>query len=155
MLQLSKQCAATVVMRNDLKSYSELITFQSFDERLDYLRMNGTIGEDTFGFDRVFNQKFYASYEWKRARNSAIARDLGCDMGLNDFPIIGKVLVHHINPITIKDLEESAYKLFDINNLITVSQNTHNLIHYGINRQDDIWNPREKGDTCPWTIKST
>ena len=114
-----------------MKSYSELVRLSTYEDRLSYLKENGLVGEDTFGFDRYLNQNLYKSTEWQRARNYVILRDNGCDVGLDDYPIPSKVYVHHINPIAKEDILNHADCLFDPENLICVSHETHNLIHYG------------------------
>lgn len=134
-----------------MKSYSELVRLSTYEDRLSYLKENGLVGEDTFGFDRYLNQNLYKSAEWQRARNYVILRDNGCDVGLDDYPILSQVYVHHINPITKEDILNHADSLFDPENLICVSHETHNLIHYGYEaptkREPVI---RSKNDTCPW-----
>ena len=133
------------------RTYSELITFDSYEDRFNYLRLDGLIGETTFGFDRYLNQIFYKSPEWKRTRDIIIVRDKGCDLGVEGYEIRGKILIHHINPITLEDIRNRSYKLFDPENLITTVMMTHNAIHYG----DDsllVKAPveRKPNDTCPW-----
>lgn len=135
-----------------IKSYGILQTLQTFEERFNYLKMYGAVGSDTFGFDRFINQKFYRSYEWKQIRNEVIIRDNGCDLGLIDYPIAGRIIIHHMNPITIDDIANSEDWIFDPNYLICVSHMTHNAIHYG---DDSIIKQHEpiiriKNDTCPW-----
>lgn len=135
----------------NIKTYSELITLPTFIERYNYLRLNGNIGEDTFGFDRYLNQKFYRSVEWKRIRDYVIVRDNGCDLGVEDREIMGKILIHHINPIRVKDIYYGTDFLLNPEYLVCVSHNTHNAIHYG---DEGILIPepveRTKYDTCPW-----
>ena len=135
----------------NIKTYSELITLPTFIERYNYLRLKGTIGEDTFGFDRYLNQKFYRSVEWKRVRDYVIVRDNGCDLGVEDREIMGKILIHHINPIRVKDIYYGTDFLLNPDYLICVSQNTHNAIHYG---DEGLLIPepitRTPYDTCPW-----
>lgn len=135
----------------DIKRYSELITLPTFEERYRYLRLNGRVGEDTFGFDRYLNQKFYRSLEWKRIRDQVIVRDNGCDLGIEDRMIYGKILIHHMNPITDKDIINQTDALLNPEFLICVTHTTHNAIHYG---DEDllITAPivRTKNDTCPW-----
>lgn len=133
------------------KSYSELMKLGTFKERFDYLKQDGRVGEDTFGYDRIFNQIFYTSKEWKIARNKAIARDNGLDMGVKGYDISGPIYVHHINPLTMEDIVNSSPKLFDLENLISTSRLTHTAIHYS----DDSILPQEPivrtaNDTCPW-----
>ena len=134
-----------------IKSYSELITLPTFEERYNYLRLNGIIGEDTFGFDRYLNQVFYRSSKWKRIRDQVIVRDNGCDLGIEDRTIYGKIIIHHMNPITIQDIERESAFLLNPEYLICTTLNTHNAIHYG----DEgllMLGPieRTKNDTCPW-----
>lgn len=134
-----------------IKTYSELITLPTFEERYRYLRLRGSVGEDTFGFDRYLNQKFYRSVEWKRIRDQVIIRDNGCDLGLEDRAIHGKIMIHHMNPITEKDIRYLTEILLNPEYLISVSHNTHNAIHYG---DEDLLIKapivRTKHDTCPW-----
>ena len=135
-----------------IKTYSELITFPTFEERYRYLRIGGTVGKETFGFDRYLNQKFYSSIEWKRFRRDVILRDMGCDLGIEDRQIQGIIILHHLNPIDPKDiLDKNVRVLLNPENVICVCHNTHNAIHYG----DDsllFTDPivRTKNDTCPW-----
>lgn len=114
-----------------LRSYSDLLTLTTFEERFNYLKLDGKVGSDTFGFDRFINQQFYRSNEWKRIRNQVILRDNGCDLGIEDHPIYGRIIIHHINPVTIKELIDSDEFLFNPANLICVSHDTHNALHYG------------------------
>lgn len=133
------------------KSYSELIQFDTFEERFRYLKLDGIVGETTFGFDRYLNQVFYNSPEWKRLRNQIIVRDNGCDLGVDGYLVRGKILIHHINPITIDDIKNKSTRLFDLDNLISTCQNTHNAIHYG--DESLIFTmpiERTPNDTCPW-----
>jgi len=133
------------------KSYKELIKLDSFEERYRYLRLTGHVGEDTFGWDRYLNQLLYRSQRWKQTRDKVIIRDEGCDLGMPDRPIKGRVIVHHINPLTAQDIERDSEKLYDLDNLICVSHSTHNAIHYGDESQLDILPPeRTPNDTCPW-----
>lgn len=136
-----------------IKTYSELIALPTFEERYEYLRLNGRVGEDTFGFDRYMNQNFYRSAEWRRIRDRVIVRDNGCDLAIDDRIIYGKILIHHMNPITDKDLFNLSDILLDPEYLICVSHNTHNAIHYGDGERlvkDPI--VRTKNDTCPWKL---
>ena len=136
-----------------IKTYSELIALPTFEERYKYLRLNGRVGEDTFGFDRYLNQNFYRSAEWRRIRDRVIVRDNGCDLAIDDRIIYGKILIHHMNPITDKDLFNLSDILLDPEYLICVSHNTHNAIHYGDGERlvkDPI--VRTKNDTCPWKL---
>lgn len=138
-----------------MKTYKELIRIPSFEERLKYLQLTGVVGYDTFGPDRYLNQQFYASSEWKHARQIVLARDLGCDLALSSMEIRGRVLIHHLNPITKEDIIEHADCLTDPDNLVCVSENTHNLIHYPVS--DSGIPPtvigREPGDTTLWKTR--
>ena len=134
-----------------IKTYSELILLPTFEERFKYLQLNGRVGDDTFGFDRYINQKFYRSAEWKRIRDYIIIRDSGCDLAVDGYEIHGRILIHHRNPITISDIKFSTEYLMNPDYLICVTHNTHNAIHYGDEKQI-ITGPivRTKNDTCPW-----
>lgn len=137
-------------MKN-IRSYSELSKLVTFQERFEYLRLDGIVGESTFGFDRYLNQTFYRSTEWKAVRDNVIIRDLGRDLGVEGYEIRGRILIHHLNPITVKDIEFRSHALLDPENLICVTHETHNAIHYG----DDnllirVPIERSKYDTCPW-----
>lgn len=134
------------------KSYKELSLLNSFEDRFNYLKLVGKVGVDTFGFDRYMNQQFYRSREWKNVRDYVIVRDNGCDLGISGKEITGKIYIHHINPISPDDIEHSSDNLLDPNNLICVSQETHNAIHYGDNSilEKNKVVQRVPGDTCPW-----
>jgi hypothetical protein len=116
------------------RSYSELRRLHTFEERFEYLKMNGEVGRATFGFDRWINQRFYTSYMWKRARRDVILRDNGCDLGISGYEIGGSVLIHHMNPMTSEDIVHSEEWIFDLEYLITTTHNTHNAIHFGDDR---------------------
>lgn len=153
---LLKLCVNTVgmVIQMIIKTYSELMQLETFEERYEYLRLGGRVGEETFGFDRHLNQKFYQKdQDWLDAREFVIIRDNGCDLGCPDRPIPDgvKILVHHINPITMEDILNRNPKLFDPENLISTIKNTHDAIHYG-DESLLITAPieRSKNDTCPW-----
>ena len=113
-----------------IKTYSELIALPTFEERFKYLQLKGSVGKETFGFDRYLNQNFYRSAEWKRVRDKVIIRDNGCDLGIEDRLIYGNVLIHHMNPINDKDIYNLTDILLNPEYLICVSHNTHNAIHY-------------------------
>ena len=134
-----------------IRTYSELIQLPTFEERFDYLRLDGVVGKDTFGFDRYLNQQFYRSSEWKRIRNQVIVRDNGCDLGIDDYEIHGRILIHHMNPISIEDLQHMSDFLMNPEYLICVSHRTHNAIHYG-DESLIVTAPieRSQNDTCPW-----
>ena len=134
-----------------IRTYSELITIPTFEERFEYLQLKGSVGKDTFGYDRYLNQVLYRSPEWKRLRNQIIIRDGGCDLACDGYDIYGKVLIHHLNPITVEDVLARSRKVFDPDNLVCVSHSTHNAIHYG-DVDLLVTGPiiRTKNDTCPW-----
>ena len=134
-----------------IKTYSELITFPTFEERYEYLRLKGRVGEETFGFDRYLNQVFYKSKEWRSVRDYVIARDNGCDLGMEGYEIFGQILIHHMNPITKEDILERKDVLLNPEYLITTVKNTHDAIHYG-DESLLVTAPieRRKNDTCPW-----
>lgn len=139
-------------MTKNIRTYSELSKLKTFRERYEYLKLDGTVGEETFGFDRYINQMFYKSEEWKRIRNYVITRDNGCDLGIQDRKIVDSViLVHHMNPITKEDIINKNDILLDPEYLITTIKPTHDAIHYGdesLLAEDLII--RSKNDTCPW-----
>ena len=134
-----------------IRCYSELITLPTYKERFNYLQLNGQVGQDTFGFDRYLNQNFYRSREWKRLRDQIILRDNGCDLGVEGYEIYGRVLIHHMNPITIRDIETMSDYLLNPEYLICTTHNTHNAIHYG-DESLLCLGPieRKPNDTCPW-----
>lgn len=133
-------------------SYSELITFPTFQERYRYLKQAGIVGEETFGGHRYLNQAYYTSAEWRSVRNKVIIRDNGCDLGMEGFEINDRVYIHHINPITEEDILDRSPALFDMENLICVSFNTHQAIHYGDESMLPInyFSERSPGDTKLW-----
>ena len=134
-----------------MKSYSELIKLPTFEERYNYLKLSGKVCDSTFGSARYLNQALYTSPEWKRLRRDIIIRDKSCDLGIDDRPIPKYVLIHHINPITLKDIQNRSPVIFDPDNLICVSKKTHNAIHYG---DESLLfmklTERFPDDTCPW-----
>lgn len=135
-----------------IRRYSELIKLPTFEERFEYLKLDGRVGKMTYGSDRIFNQAFYHSKEWRDFRNKVIARDNGCDLGIEDREIFDKLIVHHINPMTIRDLEEGGEELFDMENFVCCSHNTHEAIHYGdsslLVKTEFV--ERRPGDTILW-----
>lgn len=135
----------------NLKRYSELRHLSSFEERYEYLRLRGKVGQDTFGFDRIFNQMFYRSKEWKAIRDEIIIRDNGCDLGLEGYEIYGRLIIHHMNPISLDDIKDATDFLMNPEYLILTTHSTHNAIHYG-NESLLMKAPieRTKNDTCPW-----
>ena len=134
-----------------IRTYSELITIPTFEERYKYLKIGGKVGEETFGFERYLNQEFYKSHEWQSIRRQVIVRDLGCDLGIEGREIHGKIIVHHMNPITIDDIIEVSDFLLNPEYLICTLKSTHDAIHYG-DESLLIKAPveRTKNDTCPW-----
>lgn len=139
-----------------MKSFSELSKLTTFEERLEYLRTDSPIGEDTFGSRRYLNQKFYNSAAWKKARRDVIVRDMGCDMGLAGHEIPGKIVIHHINPIAYEDLANFSSKALDMENLVCVSNDTHQMIHWSADKADDPYTltERKPGDTTLWKTQS-
>lgn len=133
-----------------MKTYRELITLPTFQERYDYLKLSGGVGVETFGYDRYLNQALYRSREWKRTRDQVIIRDNGCDLAMPGYSIYGMIIIHHINPLTIEQIEERDSDIFNLDNLITTCIDTHNAIHYG--GDCDFGGPVERlpNDTCPW-----
>ena len=139
-------------MSNDkLRTYSELITLKTFRERYRYLQLRGNVGKETFGYDRYLNQMLYRSPEWKRIRTKVIIRDNGYDLGLEDYPIGGRIIIHHMNPITERDIVLRSDILLDPEYLISVSHNTHEAIHFGDEKLIE-YDPIERtpGDTKLW-----
>ena len=132
--------------------YSELIELPTFEERYQYCKLGGGVADPTFADERFLNQKLYQSPEWRRVRRDVIARDLGCDLAHSDRPIIKRILIHHLNPITAEDIYKRHENIFDLENLICVSFDTHNAIHYGDEKLLIPTKPTERTpfDTCPW-----
>lgn len=128
-----------------IRTYSQLIKFETFEERFQYLKLDGAVGQATFGFDRYLNQQLYRSHEWKKVRDEVIVRDNGCDLAMEGFDIYGRVYVHHMNPILINDIRERSKFLLNPEYLICVSFDTHNAIHYG----DESLLPREPVERTP------
>lgn len=142
---------AVIQKKMIIRTYSELITLPTFEERFEYLRLNGAVGEETFGFDRYLNQLFYKSQEWRAIRDAVIIRDNGCDLGIEGREIYGKIIVHHMNPIYKDDILTRSDYLLNPEYLICTIKNTHDAIHYG-DESLLIKAPveRSKNDTCPW-----
>ena len=138
-------------MRSTILTYSELCQLDTFEERYRYLRLNGSVGNATFGFDRWLNQRFYKDPEWIALRRDIIIRDLGCDHGMADREICGPIMVHHMNPITKEDIIYRSEFLLNPEYLICCSDNTHKAIHYG-DESLLVLAPivRSRNDTCPW-----
>lgn len=138
-------------MKSKLRTYSELKQLKTFEERYEYLKLDGQVGADTFGFDRYLNQVFYKSPEWRSVRNEVIVRDNGCDLGIEGREIHTKILVHHMNPISKEDILQRSDILLNPEYLITTVKRTHDAIHYG-DADTLIKDPIERSanDTCPW-----
>lgn len=140
-------------MRNEIKTYSELISFSTFEERFKYLCLHGRVGVDTFGFERFLNQDFYHSKEWRQVRDHIIVRDYGCDLAVENHPIADGIpfVIHHMNPIEIYDIEHSTEFLLNPEYLVLTIKRTHDAIHYGdYNSFPKDYVPRRPNDTCPW-----
>ena len=136
---------------NNLRCYKELIRLKTFDERFEYLKLKGIVGEATFGYDRYLNQLLYTSGEWRRIRRDIILRDNGCDLAVEGYDIQDIIIVHHMNPISVEDLIDFSEDVINPEYLICVSHDTHNAIHYGdksLLTREPI--ERKPGDTCPW-----
>lgn len=138
-------------MSKKIRTYSELVKLKTFEERFEYLKLSGEVGDPTFGFDRYLNQALYRSQEWRRFRRDIIVRDNGCDLGIDGYDIFGKVIIHHMNPITKQDILDRKKEIMDPDQVICVSSLTHNAIHYS----DESILPklpaeRKPGDTKLW-----
>ena len=134
-----------------IRTYSELVSLPSYLDRYKYLKIGSKVGISTFGFNRYLNQSFYQSSAWKRVRDQVIIRDNGCDLAHEDYPIAGRIYIHHLNPIQIDDLEDFNPDVLDPNNLVCVSFDTHQAIHYG----DESLLPKNpverfENDQIPW-----
>ena len=140
-----------MMMMKNIRTYSDLITLPTFKERYEYLRLDGIVGEETFGFDRYINQIFYKSKEWLEVRDYVIIRDNGCDLGIEGHEIHNRILIHHMNPIRKEDILNRSDILLNPEYLITTTKRTHDAIHYGDkNILLDTPIERIKNDTCPW-----
>lgn len=134
-----------------IRRYSELRRLETFEERFKYLSLHGEVGRSTFGFDRYINQQFYRSREWRQLRHRVIARDLGCDLGVEGYEIHGALLIHHMNPMELADVKHGNPDMLDPQFLITTTLRTHNAIHFGDERQlPKPYVPRRPGDTKLW-----
>ena len=133
------------------KCYTELSKLTTFNERFNYLKLDGIVGEETFGYDRILNQLLYKSKKWRKVRDEVLIRDNGGDLGLENYPINGRAIIHHMNPITVEDVLNDKPEIFDPEYLITVSNSTHNAIHFSNEnnlQKDPI--ERTQNDTCLW-----
>lgn len=136
-----------------IRRYSDLKRFNTFEERFEYLKLNGIVGEDTFGFDRYLNQILYRSYEWKKVRDIVILRDYGCDLGIIDREIHDRIIIHHMNPVEKEELLDHSEVLLNPEFLITTSHMTHNALHYGdYSLVEFNVIERAPNDTCPWRL---
>lgn len=134
-----------------IRTYTELCKLNTYSERFEYLKLNGQVGSDTFGMDRYLNQALYKSPEWKRIRNEVILRDNGCDLGIEGLVLNNNIIIHHMNPISIEDINNRNYEIFNPEYLICTSHKTHNAIHYGYSEKTNILVcERTSGDTIPW-----
>ena len=133
-----------------MRTYSELIKLPTFEERFEYLALEGYVGEETFGFDRYLNQIFYHLPEWRRVRRDVIARDGGCDLAIEGYEIHGRILIHHMNPILPEDIERRNPDILNPEFLITTCRKTHDAIHYGADLTEYEVQERFPNDTCPW-----
>ena len=140
-------------MTTKIRTFSELSRIKTFEERYEYLRLFGKVGQSTFGFDRYLNQLLYTTNKrWKQVRDVVIIRDRACDLGIDGHDIFGRIIIHHMNPITVEDIEEDRDEIFDPEFLICTSPNTHLAIHYGDKKLLPIMPvSRRPGDTCPWS----
>lgn len=140
-----------MIMMTNIRTYSELIALNTFEERFKYLKLDGSIGKETFGFDRYINQAFYNSQDWKKIKDIVIIRDNGCDLGIDGYEIYGRIYVHHMNPVSIEDFLYKTDYLINPEYLISTTHLTHNAIHYG-DESLLVKAPvcRRKNDTCPW-----
>jgi len=134
-----------------IRTYTELSRLETFEERYKYLKLSGVVGKSTFGYDRYLNQVLYKSKRWRKVRDIVIVRDNGCDLGVEGYEINDKIIIHHMNPITVEDIEEENEDIFNPEYLISSSDRTHKAIHYS----DESLLPqlpieRTPGDTCPW-----
>lgn len=151
-LIVAKQMEVTILMT---RTFNELKRLPSFVERYEYLRLDGLVGESTFGFDRYLNQLMYRSKRWRDLRDDIIIRDNACDLAMPDYEIRGRIIIHHMNPITIEDIERNSDEIYDPQTLICVSNATHLAIHYGDKDQlPELPVERRPGDTVPWRLKS-
>lgn len=137
-----------------IRTYSDLVKFKTFEERFQYLKLDGQIGANTFGFDRYLNQTFYKSHEWRSVRDIVIARDNGCDLGMDGREIHTLILIHHMNPILAQDIVRRSDILLNPEYLICTTKRTHNAIHYG-DEGSLVLDPIERSryDTCPWKLR--
>jgi hypothetical protein len=149
------QCALTPatnrLKRSMIRSYSELIRIDTFEERFKYLALRAEVGSATFGFDRYMNQRFYMSSEWKHIRHHVVSRDNGCDLGIRGYEIYNRLIIHHMNPMTVEEVVHGDERILDPEFLITTTHKTHNAIHFGDSRLlPRSLVERKRGDTKLW-----
>lgn len=134
------------------RTYSALQLLETFEDRFEYLKLKAGVGMDTFGHERYLNQRFYSSKEWKRLRDEVIVRDQGCDLGIHGREIVGKIMVHHMNPMTPREIAYASYDILDLSQMISVSHPTHNAIHYGAlsTLKPTVTMERTPNDMAPW-----
>lgn len=135
-----------------IRCYTELCQFRTFEERFEYLKLGGQVANETFGFDRWVNQRFYRSHEWKQVRQKVIIRDEGRDLGVEGYELQNGIYIHHMNPMVVKDITDAEAWILDPEFLICVSFNTHNAIHYGDKDLLPKMIDRTPNDTCPWKL---
>ncbi|MCM1524238.1 MAG: hypothetical protein NC120_07235 [Ruminococcus sp.] len=133
-----------------IRTYEEMSALKSFEQRFEYLKLNGIVGEEIFGFDRYLNQQFYHSAEWRSVRDRVIIRDNGCDLGVPGHEICGRIYIHHLNPITVEDIRSRSEFLTSPKYLVCISFETHNAVHYGDLTAVSSQPERFPNDTCPW-----
>lgn len=151
LLRIEAMILRTSTLIKNVRSYHEMLQFQTFEDRYEYLKLRSSVGTSTFGFDRWINQAFYRSTQWKQVRAVVIARDSGLDLGMDGYEIYDKVIIHHMNPMTADDIDDADPNILNPDYLITVSHNTHNAIHFGDKRR--LAQPiveRRPGDTSLW-----
>lgn len=141
----------TKMTSGKIRTYSEMIALPTYEERFDYLKLDGKVGKETFGYDRYLNQVLYNTEQWKKFRREIIIRDNACDLACEGYEINYRILVHHINPITVEDIVNRNPMIFDPENVVTTTHQTHNAIHYS-DKSLLITKPieRTRNDTCPW-----
>ena len=133
------------------RSYTELRRIENFEDRYHYLALKESVGKSTFGFDRYINQKFYTSKQWRDLRHNIIARDNGCDLGVDGYEIHNRLIIHHMNPMSFDDISRGDSNILDPRFLITTTLRTHNAIHFGDERLlPKVFVERSANDTNLW-----
>lgn len=150
-LKIPKRDPSTSIRNNSLRTYSEMLQFETFEERYEYLSLQGVVGQQTFGFDRWINQQFYTSKAWRTLRRDIIVRDESCDLGVPGYDIHNRLIVHHLNPMVQDDIVYGREHAIDPEFLICTTHQTHNAIHYGdASLLPKPFSPRKPGDTKLW-----